>query len=36
VLRDPVIHLMMKCDNVTEDQLLHFIGIARRANEQVN
>jgi hypothetical protein len=31
VLRDPVIRLMMKCDNVNEDQLLHFIGIARRA-----
>jgi hypothetical protein len=28
ILRDPVIRLMMKCDNVTEDQLLHFIGIA--------
>jgi hypothetical protein len=36
VLRDPVIHLMMKCDNVTEDQLLHFIGIARQAYERVN
>ena len=35
VLRDPVICLM-KCDNVTEDQLLHFIGIARRAYERMN
>ncbi len=30
VLREPVIRLMMKCDNVTEDQLLHFIRIARQ------
>jgi hypothetical protein len=36
VLRDPVIRLMMKCDNVAEDQLLHFIGIARRASERMN
>lgn len=36
VLRDPVIRLMMKCDHVTEDQLLHFIGIARRASERLN
>jgi hypothetical protein len=36
ILRDPVIRLMTKCDNVTEDQLLHFIGIARRACEHVN
>lgn len=30
VLSEPVIRLMMKCDNVTEDQLHHFIRIARR------
>ena len=28
VLRDPVVRLMMKCDNVTKDQLIHFIGMA--------
>jgi hypothetical protein len=28
VLREPVIRLMMRRDNVTEDQLLHLIGIA--------
>jgi hypothetical protein len=36
VLHDPVIRLMMKCDNVTEDQLLHFIAIARHASERMN
>jgi len=30
VLLEPVIRLMMKRDNVTEDQLLHFIRIASR------
>jgi hypothetical protein len=30
VLREPVVRLLMKCDNVTEDQLLHFIRIARQ------
>jgi hypothetical protein len=29
VFREPAIRLMMKCDNVTEDQLLHLIKIAR-------
>ena len=30
VLREPVIRLMMKCDNVTEEELLHFIRTARQ------
>jgi hypothetical protein len=30
VLREPIIRLMMKRDNVTEDQLLHFLRIATR------
>jgi len=30
VLREPVIRLMMKCDNITEDRLLHLIRTARR------
>jgi hypothetical protein len=30
VFREPVIRLMMKCDNITEDQLLHLITMARR------
>jgi hypothetical protein len=30
VLREPVIRLMMKCDNVTDDQLLDFIRMARQ------
>jgi hypothetical protein len=30
MFREPVIRLMMKCDNVTEDQQLHLITMARR------
>jgi hypothetical protein len=30
VLSEPVIRLVMKSDNVTEDQLLRLIGIARQ------
>jgi hypothetical protein len=30
VFREPVIRFMMKSDNVTEDQLLHLITMARR------
>jgi hypothetical protein len=33
VLRNPVIRLMMKCDNVTEDQLLDFIATAAGRNK---
>jgi hypothetical protein len=30
VFREPLIRLMMKCDNVTEGRLLHLITMARR------
>jgi hypothetical protein len=30
VFHEPVIRLMMKCDNVTGDQLLHLVTMARR------
>jgi len=33
VLRNPVIRLMMKCDNVTEAQLLDFIATAAGRNK---
>ena len=30
VFREPIVRLMMKCDNVIEDELLRCIAIARR------